>query len=136
MRNPFARDLGRQGFERDRLRLQVVAQLVKRGIERGDHGGVRSPPHGFVSAGEFREVVRQPVGCARARSGLSAGRLLQSIDRGLERGDIIGVCRRFLVGVGPQHGIEHSRELTDGGKLGLLVSGDETLDRLYARDLR
>jgi hypothetical protein len=82
------------------------------------------------------EVVRQPFGGGGAASGLGASRLLQSIDRGLERGDIIGVCRRFFVGVGPQHGIEHGRELTDGGKLGLLVSGDETLDRLYARDLR
>jgi hypothetical protein len=102
-------------------------------IERGDHRGKRSRPHGFIAAGEFREVVRKPLGGSGAAPGLSASGLLQTIDRGLECRDIVGVCRRFLVGVRPQHRIEHGSELANGGKLGLLVIGNETLDGLQFR---
>jgi hypothetical protein len=62
-------------------------------IERGDHRGKRSRPHGFIAAGEFREVVRKPLGGSGAAPCLSASGLLQTIDRGLECRDIVGVCR-------------------------------------------
>ncbi len=97
---------------------------------------MRSSSHGFIAAGDFREVLGKSLGGDSARPGLSTSRLLQSIDSGLERGDIIGVRRWFPVGIRPQHGIEHSSELADGGKLGLLVIGNETLDGFYTGDLR
>jgi hypothetical protein len=94
---------------------------------------VRSSWHGLIAAGDFREVLGKSLGGDSARPGLSTSRLLQSIDSGLERGDIIGVRQWFFVGIRPQHGIEHSSELADGGKLGLLVIGNETLDGLQFR---
>src|SRR5262249_58967013 len=75
------------------------------------------------------------VGGGGGGAGGGGRRLLQSVDGGLERGGIVGVGWRLLVGVRPQHRIEHGCELTDGGELGLLVIRDETVDRLYTCDL-
>jgi hypothetical protein len=135
LRDPLARDLGWQRFERDRLRLQIVSQLVERGVERRDHRRLSPRAYGFIALSELRKVLRQPLGGRRAAPGLSSSRLLQSIDRGLERGDVVGIRRRFLVRVRPQYRIEYARQLADGGKLGLLVVGNEILDGLYARHL-
>ena len=61
--------------------------------------------------------------------------MLQSVHGGLERGNIVGVGGRLFVRIRPQHRIEQGCELADGGELGLLVIGNETVDRLYACDL-
>ena len=136
LRHPLARDLARQRFERDRLRLQIVAQLVERGVERRDHRGVRPCRAALRRLGELGKVVGKTLGGDGAAPCLRAGGLLQSLDRGLERGDIVGIGRRLLVRVGLQHRIEHGRELADGGKLGLLIVGNEALDGLDPGDLR
>ena len=61
--------------------------------------------------------------------------MLQSVHGGLERGNVIGVGGRLLVGIRPQHRIEHGCELADSRELGLLVIGNETVDRPYPCDL-
>ena len=135
--DPFARDLGGQSFERDRLRLQIVAQLVERDIERRDHGGMCARPQGFVALGDLGKFVGKPFGGGRARARSACRRLASRlVDGGRERGDFVGIGRRLLAGVRPQHRTERGRELMNGGELGLLVIGNEALDRLHARDFR
>jgi hypothetical protein len=134
--NPSLGDLGRKRLERDRLGLQISAQFIERGQERGDHGRMRARAHRFIAVRKFREVVREPVGSGPATPGLRTRRLLQVPHRRLECGNVIGVRRRLLVRVRPQRRLEYGGELTDGGELGLLITWNEILDRLYARNLR
>src|SRR4029079_9865499 len=92
--------------------------------------------HRFIAVRKFREVVGEPVGGGPAPPGLRTRRLLQVPHRRLERGNVIGVRRRLLVRVRSQRRLEYGGELTDGGELGLLISRNEILDRLYTRKPR
>ena len=134
--DPSLGDLGRKRLERDRLGLQITAQLIERGQERRDHGRMRACAHRFIAIRKFREVVGEPVGSGAARPVCVLAACFKFPHRRLECGNVIGIRRRLLVRVRPQRRLEYGGELTDGGELGLLISRNEVLDRLYARNLR
>src|SRR5215831_11884585 len=84
---------------------------------------------------KLAEIAGEPLGGGGTGAALRARCLLEAIDGGLERGDVVGIGRRLLVRVGLEHRIEHGGELSDGGELGLLVGRDEALDGPHQGDL-
>src|SRR4029079_7664477 len=92
--------------ERHRVRLQQVLQVAERGLQRPQErvGGLLAPRR------RRRRELFEQRGEARRRGGalprVLARRFLQIGDRLVERGDVVGVGRRFLRGVRLERGLE------------------------------
>src|SRR5262249_48883063 len=106
---------------------------MQRGMKRGDHGLLRAPAQGFVTVGNLLEIARKTDRSLSPPSLLPLCRLAQPLGRAVERRNLVSIRGRFLVGVWPQHRVEDARELMDRSELGLLIIGDEALNRADAR---